>query len=287
MVLSRTPTRVLRRSLSRVAIGLIVLIAPRERCLAQASLRLDLTRFRPPTPDRRGRLAFAAGDSGRSLKPYIIGGSVGGVLGLYAGFLEIGGCENPQCPHEHRDAPYIGAAAGVALGVAIVALVELIPRQPIGQPHPPNERWSSSAISGIANALQNGHVQAQTVIGCWRVEPGKFSVVGKNGADPGQTILPPVVQFDTVPGRSWSGEPLGRLVRGLGADNGTRYRDGYYLLSGSDSLRVDWTTGFIGMTLVLRLDNAVMHGRASAWTDYMGEEQASVVLRRAVCPGAR
>ena len=252
----------LGRFLSRVVIGLIVLLAPRARCLAQD-------------------------DSGRSLKPYIIGGSVGGALGLYAGFLAIGGCENPQCPHEHRAAPYLGAAAGVAVGVAIVALVELIPRQPVGHPHPPNERWTRSAISGIANASRDGDAQAQTIVGCWKVDPGKFSVTGRTGADAGQTILPSVVQFDTVPGKSLYGEPFGRLVRGLGADNGTQYRDGYYVLSGPDSLRVDWTTGFTGMTLMLRLGNAVMHGRASAWTDYMGEERAPVVLRRAVCPGAR
>jgi hypothetical protein len=263
------------------------LLAPRAGCLAQASLLVDLNHLRPSTPERNGQFAFVAGDSGRSLKPYIIGGSVGGVLGLYAGFLAIGGCETPQCPNEHRAAPYLGAAAGVAVGVAIVALVELIPRQPVGHPRPPNERWRSLAISGLANASQDGQAQAQTVVGCWKVEPGKFSVVGKNGADRGQTILPLVVQFDTLPGKSLSGEPFGRLVRGLGADNGTRYRDGYYALSGTDSLRVDWTTGFIGMTLVLRLDNAVMHGRASAWTDYMGNEQAPVVLRRAVCPGVR
>lgn len=108
-----------------------------------------------------------------------------------------------------------------------------------------------------------------------------------NWRRPGQTILPPVVRFDTVPGKSWSGEPSGHLVRALAADGETRYRDGYYLLSGADSLRVAWTNGFTGMTLMLRLGNVVMHGRASAWTDYQGYEQASVVLRRAACPSAK
>jgi hypothetical protein len=142
--------------------------------------------------------------------------------------------------------------------------------------------------ASICAAQQGRHAKAQMIVGCWKVEPGKFSVVGRIGVDPGQTkLLAPLVQFDTVPGKSWSGEPLGRLVRGLAGGSGTRYRDGYYLLSGADSLRVDWTNGLTGMTLLLRIDNLVMHGRASAWTDYMGSEEASVVLRRAACPGAR
>src|SRR5215471_15199381 len=142
--------------------------------------------------------------------------------------------------------------------------------------------------ASLCAAQQGEHAKAQRIVGCWRVEPGKFSVVGRIGVDPGQTkLLPPVVQFDTVPGKSWSGEPWGRLVRGLAGDNRTRYRDGYYLLSGADSLRVDWTSGFTGMTLLLRLDTVAMHGRASAWTDYSGGEEAAVVLRRAACSGAR
>jgi hypothetical protein len=136
-------------------------------------------------------------------------------------------------------------------------------------------------------AQQAARAKAQALIGCWKVEPGPFSVMGRIGVDPGQTTLPSFVQFDTVPGQSWSGDPLGRLVRALAGDSGSRYRDGYYLFSGADSLQVHWTTGFVGMTLLLRLDSAVMRGRASAWTDYMGHEEASVVLRRAACPPTR
>src|SRR5262249_24093582 len=92
------------------------------------------------------------------------------------------------------------------------------------------------------------------------------------------------IRLDTLPGTSWSGEPLGRLVRVVDRGNNTRYRDGYYLFSGTNGLSVDWTNGFVGMTLRLRLDKSVMRGRAEAWTDYMGREQASVVLHRAACP---
>lgn len=59
------------------------------------------------------------------------------------------------------------------------------------------------------------------------------------------------------------------------------------MLFGADSLRVEWTNGYVGMTLLLRLDDRVMHGRAPAWTDYEGSEEASLVVRRAVCPASR
>jgi len=139
----------------------------------------------------------------------------------------------------------------------------------------------------LCAAQQDGRAKAKMLLGCWKVEPGRFAVIGTTGVDPGGTVLPSLVQFDTLPGKRWSGEPVGRLVRALAPDNRTRYRDGYYLFSGADSLQVDWTNGFVGMTLLLRLDSVVMHGVASAWTDYMCNEQATIVLRRAACPGAR
>jgi hypothetical protein len=142
-----------------------------------------------------------------------------------------------------------------------------------------------TAVSASA-AQQDERTKVQMVVGCWTVEPGRFSVIGKTPVDSGGTKLPALVRFDTVPGARWSGEPLGRLVHALPDDSGTRYRNGYYLFSATDSLDVEWTNGVVGMTLLLRVDSLVMHGRASAWTDYMGNEQAPIVLRRAACPGA-
>lgn len=141
--------------------------------------------------------------------------------------------------------------------------------------------WFTTA--SLCGAQQDRRVTLRSVIGCWSVTPGHFSIVEKDGADPGQTLLPSVLEFDTVPGKSWMGAPLGRRVRAVVANNGTRYRDGYYLLAGADSLRVDWTNSVVGMTLDVRLGGSVMRGRATAWTDYMGEERASVVLRRVPC----
>jgi hypothetical protein len=145
----------------------------------------------------------------------------------------------------------------------------------------------TSMCSTPLGAQQDRPANAQLIVGCWKLEPGQFAVIGKTGVDRGQTVLPSLVQFDTMPGKSKSGEPIGRRVRTSAADSGSRYQEGYYLFSGADSVRVDWTTGFVGMTLLLRLDDRVMHGRASAWTDYGGSEEASLVLRRAVCPASR
>ena len=145
--------------------------------------------------------------------------------------------------------------------------------------------WSTAAFP--CGAQQHRRVKARRPVGCWNVEPGPFSVVGTTRVDSGQTVLPSVVQFDTVPGKTWFGEPIGRLVRAVVVDNGTRYRDGYYVVSRVDSLKVEWTDGDVGMTFLMRLDSLVMHGRASAWTDYLGKEQASIVLRRTACPSAR
>jgi hypothetical protein len=136
-------------------------------------------------------------------------------------------------------------------------------------------------------AATRGEAQSrQTVVGCWKVESDRFSVIGKIPVDSGGTRLPSLVWFDTVPGQSLRGEPLGRLVRAWPDGSGTPYRNGYYLVLSADSLRVEWTNGFVGMTLLLRTDSLSMWGRASAWTDYMGHEQASVTLRRTACPGA-
>src|SRR5262249_24109906 len=88
----------------------------------------------------------------------------------------------------------------------------------------------------IASAQQDERAKIHLMIGCWTLEPGPFSVVGKTGVDPGQTASPSRIRLDTLPGTSWSGEPLGRLVRVVDRGNNTRYRDGYYLFSGTNGL---------------------------------------------------
>jgi len=143
------------------------------------------------------------------------------------------------------------------------------------------------AAASESPAQQSEYTRAKRLAGCWSVEPGPFSTVGRVGTDAGQTVLPAVIQLDTVPGTSWNGDLIGRRIRSFADGRATRYRNGYYLFAGTDSLRVEWTNGVVGMTLQLQVDNVVMRGRASAWTDYMGNEQATIVLRRVRCPGRR
>src|SRR5262249_42407019 len=107
--------------------------------------------------------------------------------------------------------------------------------------------------AGVAGAQRADRSNVQRLIGCWNIEHGAFSVTGKTGVDPGQTILPSLLHFDSVPGKSWTGEPLGRLVQAVTGDKRTQYRRGYYLFSGEDSVHVVWTNGFVGMTLFLRM----------------------------------
>ena len=123
------------------------------------------------------------------------------------------------------------------------------------------------------------------IVGCWKVEHERFSVSGKISVDPGQTTLPTRLQFDTVPGRSLYGTSLGHRVRAVGTDSAsTEYREGYYRLTGRSKVQVDWTNGFTGMTLNVRGDSVSLHGKASAWTDYGGHENATIRLQRTSCP---
>jgi len=122
--------------------------------------------------------------------------------------------------------------------------------------------------------------------GCWQLEPGPFSVIQRLPADPGQTVLPVVVSFDTVPGRSWDNRPFGRRIRTVTDSTTTRYHEGYYRIVAPDSVLVDWTNGFVGMSLELRFASVAMRGRATAWTDYGGGQRATISLRRVTCPRA-
>ena len=97
------------------------------------------------------------------------------------------------------------------------------------------------------------------------------------------TNLPATVRFDSVPGRSWTHTPLGRLVRAIPGPSQSHYREGYYRLAGRDSVDVDWTNSVVGLNLKLKFEQDSMRGVASAWTDYSGEEHATVVLRRSTC----
>jgi hypothetical protein len=133
-------------------------------------------------------------------------------------------------------------------------------------------------------AQQDQNTKANALRGCWKLEVGAFQVSESTHVDRGQTTLPQFIQLDTVAGRSFFGKPLGRLVRALPWTADTDYRDGYYTFPHPDSVHIDWTNGFVGVTLAFPFDTLVMRGRAEAWTDYGGDERAPVTVRRSPCP---
>ena len=137
-------------------------------------------------------------------------------------------------------------------------------------------RTAGAQKSPLRSALQ--------LVGCWQLEPGAFSVIAHLPADSGQTVLPTLVRFDTLPGRSWDNRPIGRRVRTLTDTTVTQYREGYYRLVAPDSVLVDWTNSVVGMSLELRVDGVAMRGRATAWTDYGGGQRARITLRPVSCP---
>src|SRR5437867_3592229 len=54
---------------------------------------------------------------------------------------------------------------------------------------------AAALIFAPACAFAQAQVASKSVIGCWKVEAGTFSVIGKDHVDPGQTNLPTVVRF--------------------------------------------------------------------------------------------
>ena len=147
-------------------------------------------------------------------------------------------------------------------------------------------------VVGIALLLFSGVGLAQTeqqssrahaLRGCWKLEVGTFKLADSIHVDRGQTAtLPQFIQFDTLTGRGLFDRPIGYVVRGL--DKAPRYQEGYFRFAHADTVEVNWTSGFTGMTLTFPFDPAVMRGRADAWTDYGGAEWAPITIRRAVCP---
>lgn len=138
-------------------------------------------------------------------------------------------------------------------------------------------------LAPIASAQSDPLPRARQVQGCWRLSATTF-VAGPSGkVDAGQTILPPLIALDTVPGKSWSNEPLGFRVRSFPGKSGSRYTDGYVTFPAPTKLVISWTNGVVGMNLDLQADSNRMTGNASAWTDYSTSEHATVTLLRAPC----
>ena len=133
-------------------------------------------------------------------------------------------------------------------------------------------------------AQQDQPTKANALRGCWKLEVGTFQVSESTHVDRGQTTLPQFIRLDTTGGRSFFDRPMGRLVRALPGKTDTYYRDGYYTFPHPDTVSIDWTNGFVGMTMTFPFDTVVMRGRAQAWTDYGGSEHAPITMRRSQCP---
>ncbi len=97
-------------------------------------------------------------------------------------------------------------------------------------------------------------------------------------------MLPTVIRMDTLPGTSWSGDPIGRRVRAVADGRRPRYDIGYDRFVAPDRVQIDWSaSGNTGMTLDLRFDRSTLRGIATAWTDYGGAERSLITLSRVPC----
>lgn len=117
--------------------------------------------------------------------------------------------------------------------------------------------------------------------GCWAVKVGEFQ---GSKVDSGMTTIPTMVQLDTLPGKDFWGDRSGWLVRGHPGANGSRYREGNFAPVGRDSVRLSWSTGFVGLTIEVLATAQQMDGVATVWTDYNGQQQAPIMLLRSTCP---
>ena len=138
-------------------------------------------------------------------------------------------------------------------------------------------------FSGVALAQNQPSTRAYALRGCWKLEAGTFKLVDSIHVGPGETTsLPRFIEFDTLTGRGLFDRPMGHVVRGL--DKLPHYQEGYFRFPHPDTVEVNWTSGFTGMTLTFPFATGVMRGRADAWTDYGGAEWAPVTIRRVACP---
>ena len=138
--------------------------------------------------------------------------------------------------------------------------------------------------SSILPAQSAEAARARALYGCWKTDVGAFKAITKVGIDSGLTNVPPMVRLDTLPGRSFTNQLHGRLLTAMPGASGSRYREGYYELSGTNVVAMNWTNGFVGLGISLKQTSDSMRGTAQAWTDYLGAMEAPITLRRTACP---
>jgi len=147
--------------------------------------------------------------------------------------------------------------------------------------------WLFLALRPTPAAAQDGVVaRVRRLAGCWATTVETFRSVTTTPIDSGLTNVPPLLRLDTLPGRGWHNDTHDWLLRAIPGTSGSRYRDGYFKPTGKDSVELHWTNGFVGLSIRAKGAGDTLSGFASAWTDYMGEQRATIVLRRVACPSS-
>jgi hypothetical protein len=158
----------------------------------------------------------------------------------------------------------------------------------------PRLMWRSTLIllgifvptgAGAVSAQGSPPAQVRAVAGCWAINVGALSPP-RDLIQQDWARRPAMIQVDTVPGRGWSGGPVGWRVRTPDGVEPSRLGNGYLLVRGPDSLEIHWTSGMVGVAITLHVRGARMEGTADAWTDALMSSKASVNLQRTGCPQA-
>lgn len=147
--------------------------------------------------------------------------------------------------------------------------------------------WLLLALRPTPAIAQGGEVaRVHRLAGCWAATVGTFRSVTTIPVDSGLTNVPPLLRLDTLPGQGWHNDTHDWLLTAMPGASGSRYRDGYFKPTGKDSVELHWTNGSVGLSIRAKDAGNTLSGFASAWTDYMGEQRATIVLRRAACPSS-
>lgn len=104
------------------------------------------------------------------------------------------------------------------------------------------------------------------VLGCWNVTASPFTGKGPTGAgvDPGQTTLPSIVKFDSLPGllgAELRPKSRGHLIQGVTGYTIPMYRSGYYQFQQHDSLEILWYDASDDTRLTLGADRRPQSAR--------------------------
>lgn len=107
-----------------------------------------------------------------------------------------------------------------------------------------------------------------SLAGCYDLHLGEWGPGPLPGADSLYMALPPRIRLDTLPAQGWMSR-TGAYQAGPAPGAMPSVHDivNWEPIAG-DSIRVIWSTGFSGVTLVFAHDEDVLVGRAESFWDY-------------------